>query len=106
LIEHFSGAFPLWLAPKQIQLIGVSHIHTDYVNKIAKTLREHHIRVSVDLRNEKLGKKIREAQMQKIPYILVLGDRELETETITCRTYKKDGLETYSIDAFLNKLIV
>ena len=85
LIEHYAGAFPLWLAPVQIILLPITDNHTEYTDKIAKELEESGIRVEKDLRNEKIGFKIREAQLQKIPYMIVLGDKEVETSTLSVR---------------------
>ncbi len=104
LIEHFGGAFPLWLAPRQVKVIGVSDVHTAYAEKVATELRQANIRVDIDKRNEKLGRKIRDAQMQKTPYILVLGDEEQQNETVTVRAYKQDGLNTLSIEAFVKQI--
>ncbi|RUS49733.1 hypothetical protein QI30_19755 [Kurthia sp. 3B1D] len=104
LIEHFGGAFPLWLAPKQVQLIGVSTVHHDYVKKVKEALRKEGIRVGVDERNEKLGRKIRDAQLQKIPYILVLGDEEVATQAVSVRTYRQEGLEKMAIDTFIQQI--
>lgn len=101
LIEHFNGAFPLWLAPIQVQVIGVADTHAAYVEEVANQLRQAHIRVAVDERNQKLGKKIREAQMKKIPYILVLGDEEQQQNNVTVRRYKQEGLEKYTVEEFL-----
>lgn len=101
LIEHFNGAFPLWLAPIQVQIIGVADAHAAYVEEVANQLRQAHIRVAVDERNQKLGKKIREAQMKKIPYILVLGDEEQQQNNVTVRRYKQEGLEKYTVEEFL-----
>ncbi|MEG0384387.1 MAG: threonine--tRNA ligase [Solibacillus sp.] len=104
LIEHFGGAFPLWLAPKQVQIIGVSDVQTAYVQKVASELRQANIRVAIDGRNEKLGRKIRDAQLQKVPYIVVLGDQELENGTVTVRAYKQVGLKTMSFEEFAQQL--
>ncbi|MGL6032259.1 MAG: threonine--tRNA ligase [Kurthia gibsonii] len=101
LIEHFNGAFPLWLAPIQVQIIGVADTHAAYVEEVENQLRQAHIRVAVDERNQKLGKKIREAQMKKIPYILVLGDEEQQQNNVTVRRYKQEGLEKYTVEEFL-----
>lgn len=101
LIEHFNGAFPLWLAPIQVQIIGVADSHAAYVKEVTNQLRQAHIRVAVDERNQKLGKKIREAQMKKIPYILVLGDEEQQQNKVTVRRYKQEGLEKYTVEEFL-----
>lgn len=104
LIEHFNGAFPLWLAPIQVQIIGVADAHAAYVEEVANQLRQAHIRVAVDERNQKLGKKIREAQMKKIPYILVLGDEEQQENKVTVRRYKQEGLEKYTVEEFLQHM--
>lgn len=104
LIEHFGGAFPLWLAPKQVQLIGVSTVHQDYVNEVKEALRKEGIRVVVDERNEKLGRKIRDAQLQKVPYILVLGDEEVATQSVSVRAYKQDGLKSMKMQQFVKQV--
>ena len=101
LIEHFGGAFPLWLAPKQVEIIGVSDVHHDYVDKVYKVIQQAGIRVSVDNRNEKLGRKIRDARLKKVPYIVVLGDQEVKEGTVTVRSYKEDALQTITLDAFI-----
>ncbi|WP_256323372.1 His/Gly/Thr/Pro-type tRNA ligase C-terminal domain-containing protein, partial [Staphylococcus sp. HMSC078A08] len=85
LIEHFKGAFPLWMAPVQVNIIGVSDNNTAYVNKVFEALQNNNIRVVIDDRDEKLGKKIRESQMKKIPYTLVLGDHEQENNVVSAR---------------------
>lgn len=104
LIEHFGGAFPLWLAPKQVQIIGVSKVHAPYAEQVAAELRHANIRVAIDKRNEKLGRKIRDAQMQKIPYVLVLGDNEQTAGNVTVRVYKQEELQTYSVQAFVERV--
>lgn len=100
LIEHFGGAFPLWLAPKQVEIIGVSAVHEAYAEQIQERLRKAGIRASFDSRHEKLGKKIREAQLKKVPYILVLGDQEQEHGTVTVRSYGQEKLETMPVEEF------
>ncbi|MFD2114291.1 threonine--tRNA ligase [Paenibacillus yanchengensis] len=104
LIEHFGGAFPLWLAPKQVQLIGVADAHMAYVEQVAAELRQANVRVSIDKRNEKLGRKIREAQMKKIPYIIVLGDQEMQNGTVTVRVYGEEKLITAPSAAFVEQV--
>ena len=104
LIEHFGGAFPLWLAPKQVEIIGVSEAHDEYVRKVYEQLQQAGIRVSMDRRNEKLGRKIRDAQMKKIPYILVLGNQEQRDQSVTVRAYKQDGLKTIQLEQFLQQI--
>lgn len=106
LIEHFAGAFPTWLAPVQVKVIPVSlEAHMDYANKVIAKLQKAGIRVEIDERNEKLGYKIREAQTQKIPYALVLGDREEEAEEVNVRKYGEKATETLSIEKFINHLL-
>lgn len=87
LIEHFAGAFPVWLAPTQVQIVPVSQVHLDYCFKIQSQLRQLGVRVKIDDDEEKLGYKIRRAQMQKIPYIIVLGDEELKENTVNVRKH-------------------
>jgi threonyl-tRNA synthetase len=104
LIEHYAGAFPLWLAPVQIILLPITDNHTEYTDKIAKELEESGIRVEKDLRNEKIGFKIREAQLQKIPYMIVLGDKEVETSTLSVRRRRSKETRTLDLKAFLNEV--
>lgn len=104
LIEHYGGAFPLWLSPQQVKVIGVSEAHLEYANQVVSSLKEANIRVSIDQRNEKLGRKIRDAQIQKIPYIIVLGDQEQRSELITVRAYKTDGLNTLKLEDFIKQI--
>ena len=96
LIEHFAGAFPLWLAPVQVILLPITDKHAEYTEKIAQQLEDSGIRVEKDLRNEKIGFKIREAQLQKIPYMVVLGDKEVESSTLGVR--KRRSKETRALD--------
>lgn len=106
LIEHFAGAFPTWLAPVQVKVIPVSlDAHMDYANKVIAKLQKAGIRVELDERNEKLGYKIREAQTQKIPYALVLGDREEEAEEVNVRKYGEKATETLSLEKFINQVL-
>ena len=104
LIEHYAGAFPLWLAPVQVKLLPITDGHHEYVEKVAKKLEENDIRVEKDLRNEKIGFKIREAQLAKIPYMLVLGDKEVESENIAVRKRRSQETRTLSLDDFLGEL--
>ncbi|MBU5363952.1 threonine--tRNA ligase [Enterococcus devriesei] len=87
LIEHYAGAFPVWLAPKQVELISVAQAHEAGVEQLFREFNEAGIRVEKDVRNEKLGKKIREAELRKVPYILVIGDKELSEETFSLRKH-------------------
>ena len=104
LIEHYAGAFPLWLAPVQIILLPITDNHNEYTDKIAKELEESGIRVEKDLRNEKIGFKIREAQLQKIPYMIVLGDKEVETSTLSVRRRRSKETRTLDLKTFLNEV--
>ena len=90
ITEHFAGAFPTWLAPVQVKVIPISEKHIDYAAKVKKALDEAGLRAEVDERNEKMGYKIREAQLQKIPYMFVVGDKEAENGTVSLRS-RKDG---------------
>ncbi|MFT8322238.1 MAG: threonine--tRNA ligase [Bacillus sp. (in: firmicutes)] len=105
LIEHFGGAFPDWLAPVQVKVIPVSNeVHKEYVKEITQQLKAAEIRVELDLRVEKLGYKIREAQMKKIPYILVVGDKEQENQSVQVRKYGHDESTEIKLDAFISTL--
>ena len=85
LIEHFAGAFPLWLAPVQVLAIPIADRHLDYAGQVAAELKEHGIRVEVDSRRERMQNKIRQAEQQRIPYILVMGDRDIQGGTVSVR---------------------
>ncbi|MBB6448224.1 threonyl-tRNA synthetase [Geomicrobium halophilum] len=105
LIEEYKGAFPTWLAPEQVRLIPVSlDAHSDYVHQVEERLQFAGVRVEVDVREEKLGYKIREAQTQKIPYTLVLGDQEQEASAVNIRKHKEKETETKSLDAFVDHI--
>ncbi|MGE6515887.1 threonine--tRNA ligase [Lysinibacillus sphaericus] len=104
LIEHFGGAFPTWLAPQQVKVIGVADSHQVYVQQVMQALQQEQIRVSEDNHQEKLGKKIREAQMKKIPYILVLGDKECDNQSVTVRKYGKSELTTMPLQQFIEEI--
>ncbi|MGC4376141.1 threonine--tRNA ligase [Fictibacillus sp. Mic-4] len=100
LIEEYKGAFPTWLAPVQVQIIPVSSVHEEYARKIKEDLQEEGVRAELDLRDEKLGYKIREAQMQKIPYMLVLGDNEISDNAVNVRKYGEQKSETVPYEEF------
>ena len=102
LIEHFAGAFPFWLAPEQVRILPVNNeYHGSYAAKVKEQIEQHGFRVTIDDREEKLGYRIREGQMKKIPYVLVLGDAEKENDTVTYRQYGKQEQTTMPIDALL-----
>lgn len=104
LTEHYAGAFPLWLAPIQAKLLPVSENYVDYAYEVKKQLDEAGIRVSVDARNEKLGYKIREAQLAKVPYTLVLGEKERTSETAAVRKRNEEDAGTFSIQEIITTL--
>ncbi|MFB5249380.1 threonine--tRNA ligase [Bacillus cereus] len=105
LIEHFGGAFPVWVAPVQVKVIPVSNaVHEQYAKEIEDKLKQAGIRVERDIRSEKLGYKIREAQMQKVPYILVIGDKEMEREAVNVRKYGEEKSEIVELDAFVESM--
>ena len=107
LIEEYKGAFPTWLAPVQVQVIPVSpQVHLDYAKKVQDELRRAGIRVELDTREEKIGYKIREAQMQKIPYMLVVGDNEVTENGVNVRKYGEQKSETIALDAFVDMIKV
>ena len=101
LIEHFAGAFPTWLAPVQVKLLPISDRQHDYAAEVAKKLTATGIRVETDTRNEKIGYKIREAQLEKVPYMLVIGDKECENGTVAVRSRKNGDMGTESLDTFI-----
>ena len=106
LIEEYKGAFPTWLAPVQAKIIPVSlDVHMDYAKKVEDRLRREGIRVELDTRDEKLGYKIRESQTQKVPYSLVLGDKELNDEAVNVRKYGEKDSETISLDQFVQQMV-
>lgn len=105
LIEHFGGAFPTWLAPVQIKVIPVSNqVHEQYTKEIEEKLKSVGLRAERDARSEKLGYKIREAQLQKIPYILVIGDKEMENGSVNVRKYGEEKSEVVSLSAFMESI--
>nr|MBO2494697.1 threonine--tRNA ligase [Clostridia bacterium] len=105
LVEHFAGAFPTWLAPVQVRILTVTDRANAYAEQVAARLRDADIRVETDLRNEKIGYKVREAQLEKIPYMLVLGDKEQENGTVAVRARGKGDLGAMSLDQFMNMIL-
>ncbi|MDR4947221.1 His/Gly/Thr/Pro-type tRNA ligase C-terminal domain-containing protein [Neobacillus cucumis] len=89
LIEHFAGEFPLWLSPVQAKIIPISESHAIYANEVKSQMQAAGIRVEVDYRSEKMGLKIREAETQKIPYMFVIGDKEMENQSLALRKRKE-----------------
>ena len=104
ITEHFAGAFPAWLAPVQVKVLPITDRALDYANELSVALDARGFRVEVDDRNEKIGKKIREATLQKIPYMLVVGDRDMENRTVSVRTRGGEDLGAMSLEEFSAKL--
>ncbi len=103
ITEHFAGAFPLWLAPVQVKVLPVTDRAHEYAKALNEKLNDANMRSEADLRSEKLGYKIREAQMQKIPYMLVVGDRDMENNTVSVRTRTGEDLGAMTMDVFMTK---
>ncbi|WBA80358.1 threonine--tRNA ligase [Endozoicomonas sp. GU-1] len=104
LIEHYEGAMPVWLAPMQAAILNITDRQADYARKLEKNLSEQGIRAKADLRNEKIGFKIREHTLMKVPYLLVIGDKEMEDNTVAVRTRTGEDLGVMSIEAFRERL--
>ena len=104
LIEHYAGAFPVWLSPVQVAMIPIAERHTEYAEKVASQLRLAGVRVEVDSRNEKMNAKIREHAMQKVPFLLVVGDKESEANKVNVRTRGKEKTEDMATAAFVEKI--
>lgn len=104
LLEHFAGALPVWLSPTQVQIIPVSSVHLDYCLQVQAALKEKGIRVKVDNSSEKLGYKIREAQMKKIPYMLVIGDQELANKSVQVRRFGEQEQAQFLLEDFIGKI--
>ncbi len=105
LIEETKGAFPLWLAPTQVKVLTISDKQIDYAKKVEEVLQEKCIRVSVDDRSEKIGYKIREAQLQKVPYMLVIGDKEIEANAVGVRSRTDGDIGQMKLDEFVDKIV-
>lgn len=104
LTEHYAGAFPTWMAPVQVKVLPISEKHVEYANQLAKQMRHDYVRVEVDDRNEKIGYKIRQAQMEKVPYMLVVGDKEMEDNSVNVRKHGGDELGTVPFDELFNSI--
>ncbi len=100
LIEQHAGTFPTWLAPVQVMVMVIADRHANYAHQVVKTLESQGVRVKIDLRNEKIGFKIREHSMQRVPYLVIIGDKELEEQKITVRTQKGDDLGSLTMEDF------
>ena len=104
LIENYAGALPVWLSPVQVMVLNISDAQADYVLQVVEKLKKNGVRCEFDLRNEKITYKIREHSMQKLPYILVAGDREMQTGCVAVRTRKGEDLGSMSVDAFVERI--
>ncbi|MCX7903870.1 MAG: threonine--tRNA ligase [Caloramator sp.] len=104
LIEHYAGAFPTWLAPVQVKILPVTDRANEYAKEIEAKLKEMNVRAESDLRNEKIGYKIREAQLQKVPYMIILGDKEVENRNISLRSRKEGDLGAMEFEAFAARI--
>ena len=105
LIEETKGAFPVWLAPVQVKILPISDAYTQYANTVKEQLEKEGIRVEVDDRNEKIGYKIREAQVQKVPYMLVVGEKEMQSNTVGVRSRKDGDIGAIEIDKFIKTVL-
>ncbi|MBE6793815.1 MAG: threonine--tRNA ligase [Ruminococcaceae bacterium] len=105
LIEKYAGAFPMWLAPTQVKLLPIADRHLDYIYDVKKALEAKGMRVEVDDRSEKIGYKIREAQLEKVPYMLIIGDKDIEAGTVSVRSRKQGDLGAMSVEDFIARAV-
>lgn len=105
ITEHFAGAFPTWLAPVQVKILPIADAHHEYAYEVKRILDEKDIRVEVDDRNEKIGYKIREAQTEKIPYMFVIGEKEMESRTVSVRRRKVGDMGAKSLDEAVMQVV-
>jgi threonyl-tRNA synthetase len=104
IIENYAGAFPLWLSPVQVEVLPISDKYNDYASSLADKLRSEGLRVNLNLKDDRIGYKIREASLKKIPYCLILGEKEMESGTVNVRSRDKGELGEISLVDFLNSL--
>jgi len=104
LIEHYAGAFPFWLSPVQVAVMNISQAQASYASQVAQTLREHRVRVQLDLRNEKITYKIRDHSLQKLPYQLIVGDKEVAAGLIAVRTRSGEDLGQMTLETLLQRV--
>jgi threonyl-tRNA synthetase len=102
LIEHYAGKFPVWLAPIQVKVLPISDKYSDYAKDVVKKLKEQGIRCEIDKRDEKIGYKIREAQCEKVPYMLVLGQKEIDSNMLSVRSREEGDMGNLTFDEFLH----
>ena len=103
ITEHFAGAFPMWLAPVQVKVLPIADAHHEYAKQVVEKFEAAGIRVELDDRNEKIGYKIREAQLEKVPYMLVIGEKEIEANSVGVRSRKEGDLGAMPVDEFISK---
>lgn len=106
LIENFAGAFPTWLAPTQVKILNIADNHLEYANKVKQELENNGLRVELDDRNEKIGKKIREAQLEKVPYMLIIGDKEMQENKVSVRHRKEGDKGSVSLNDFISSILL
>ena len=104
ITEHFAGAFPTWLSPVQVKLLTVTDRANEYAESVCRALDAAGVRAECDERNEKIGKKIREATLEKVPYMLVLGDRDMENGTVSVRTRSGEEKGAIALDDFIQQI--
>ena len=104
LIEKYAGAFPTWLAPVQVKVLPLSDKYNDYTDKVVRTLRNNGIKVEADYRTEKIGYKIREARLERVPYILVVGEKEAANNEVSVRSRKNDDEGAVALDSFVERI--
>ncbi|MBX4187413.1 MAG: threonine--tRNA ligase, partial [Candidatus Doudnabacteria bacterium] len=105
LIEHYAGAFPLWLSPVQVKILPISDKLNKYAETVFKELKENGIRVELDDRSESVGKKIREAEMEKVPYMLILGEKEEQAKSVSVRGRNQKDLGAMKLDKFIKQIL-
>ena len=104
LLEHTGGNFPLWLMPKQVNILCVSEKHKNYAEKVLNFLENHEIRALLDDRNETIGKKIRESELSKVPYMIILGEKEAETQTVSLRKHQEGDVGSFALETVVKQL--
>ena len=105
LLEETKGNLPTWLAPVQVKILNITDNQKEYAEEVASILRKNKVRVEVDDRNEKIGYKIREAQLEKVPYMLVIGDKEMEAKTVGVRSRKEGDIGAVALDEFVKNVV-
>jgi threonyl-tRNA synthetase len=105
LIEHYAGAFPVWLAPEQVRIVPITDRHHEYADQLQERFQQAKLRAEVDKRSEKVGYKIRQAELDKIPYMLVVGDREVEAGTVSVRTREEGDIGEQEVDVFVSDIV-